>query len=685
MKSIDRKKLMKASTALLAMPIIGYANMTGTSSEPKSDQTRPNILWLTIEDSSPYQFSCYGNKDIKTSAIDDLAKRGVLFTNAYSTAPHCSPARSTLISGCFATSYGMDYHRKDVETPSDIFYPAYFKKSGYFCINHTKMDYNTTSFKMKNQWNECDLASTYASPARKPGQPFFAVFNFANTHMSRYRSITLEGRREHDLKNLGINQENIFLPPHVPDIPAMQSDQALMLERSLESNAWVRAFLKDLKAKKLDEDTIIFFFSDHGGCIPRGKGYPFDSGLRVPLVIYVPPKWQQQLRITPGTKDTRLIGFEDLAPTALSMAGIQPPEYMQGKAFYGKYENAGEKGDMQFGFRTNQEANHFDPCRTATDGRFKYIRNYIPHKPFSLRNFFQWGMPSNLAWDEYVLSGKCKNDTWLQTFKPKPSEMLFDIKNDPWELNNLADKKEYESNLLKFRKAVSDHIRNTKDLGFFVIGLREKDGGLYHWVRNTDFPLDELYKAVELASMPTLADNEKLITLLKSPYPELRYWGAVGFCTLGARGLISNCPEELLKAVNDPALEVATAAADAACYLGKSEIGLPKLIELLKANFSLAYSSLETMTWYPEQKESLKVYIPVLKKLAKTENDSKRSRNQVPIKARSLLINLGKLPVSELYTEKEKKAAIKRNLASPRFDFSLQKLDARVKEKWKKK
>ena len=185
---------------LLLVPLTGYAPVENS----EEVQSRPNILWLTLEDTSEYQFGCYGNTDINTPTIDMLATKGIRFINASSTAPHCSPARSTLITGCYATTFGMDVHREDYETPSDIFYTRYLREAGYYCTNNSKTDYNTT-IDDKSLWDECGREATYNSTSRKPGQPFFSVFNTEATHMGRIRSITLEGRR--DFKALGIDPD----------------------------------------------------------------------------------------------------------------------------------------------------------------------------------------------------------------------------------------------------------------------------------------------------------------------------------------------------------------------------------------------------------------------------------------------------------------------------------------------
>lgn len=631
---------------------------------------KPNILWLTIEDTSADEFGCYGNTVIKTPVIDSLARVGVKFTNAISTAPHCSPARSTLITGSYATTYGMDIHRELYDTPDDIFYPSFLREAGYFCTNNYKTDYNTTIDNRK-LWDECGKKASYNSKNRKADQPFFAIYNTHATHMGRIRSITLDERR--DFKALGIDPERIQLPAHIPDLPAMRSDAAYQLEASKECDQWVGSFLHDLKTRDLEENTIVFFFSDHGGCLPRGKGFPFESGLKVPLIIYLPPVWQEKLGLETGIVDTRLIGFEDFAPTILSLAGIKPPMFMQGQAFIGKHTQSPKK--YQFGFRSNQENYHYDPCRTASDGKYKYIRNYIPHKPFCLRNLYQWGMPANLAWDEYVMSGKCTKKEWLQPYLPKQSEMLFDLDKDPSELNNLAGDPKYKKILLSMRKEVSKHIRQSKDLGFFARGTRKKEGGLYKWVENTDFPLNDLISAAELASMPSLQDIKKLKAMLTSPIPEIRFWGAVGFNTLGSQQQLKECPVEILSAINDPVLEVATMAAEAACYLGKHEQGLDKLLALFSSNFNMAYSSLETLSWYAQQKEQLQSHIPFLNKLLEKENKIKQTRMGLAVKVRSLLVNLGELPLSELYTEEDKKIGRKINRTPRQFMYSEGKVN----------
>ncbi|AQQ10345.1 Choline-sulfatase [Sedimentisphaera cyanobacteriorum] len=624
---------------------LGIAGLAGNVFSARSEQDMPNFLWLTIEDTSAYEFGCYGNKTVKTPNIDSLAKKGIRFTNAWSNGPQCTPARSTLITGCYATKYGMDYHGREYKTPGDIFYPDYLRKIGYYCTNNHKTHYNTQE-NHKQMWDECNNKASYSSKKRPKGKPFFSIFNTFLTHMGRVRSFTLEGRR--DFSKDGIEMQELDLPEHVPDIDETRSDYAFHLEGVQDVDKWVGLFLKDLREKDLADDTIIFFYSDHGGSLPRGKAFVYNTGLQVPLIIYVPPKWQHLVDFKPGTVSDRLVSFVDFPATVFSIAGKRKPSYMQGKAFMGKYSEPPRK--YQFGFRCNQGA-HYDPARTVSDGKYKYIRSYIPHKPRCLRNFYQWGMPANLGWDEYVLSGG-KKDEWLQPYRPGQPEMLFDIEKDPQEINNIAEDEKYKQKLKELRGAISNHIREAGDLGFFPESTRHKNIDLYSWVREKDFPLEELHKAAEQTSEGKKSYKTSFLERLKSKYTSIRFWGAAGFAEIASKNKLSAdmCPKELEKAMDDDNDQVAMMAAEACCYYGKYENALDMLLDsLIENNNGYAFASLETMTWHEKTKQKLREKVDLLEK--------NKNSNMV----RALLVNLGKLPASELYKDKYKKKGIKVN------------------------
>lgn len=631
-----------------------FCGLYATQAEAADKKSeRPNILWLTFEDTSAYEFGCYGNKDVHTPHADSLAARGIQFMNAWSVAPQSSAARSSLITGCYSSTYGMDVHPVPYDTPADIFFPQWLREAGYYCTNNSKTHYNSTTDN-KSCWDECTPRASYNSPRRGKDQPFFAVFNTVTSHMGRVRTFHTDGRRDYTQE--GIYPSLLSLPSYVPDLPEVRSDYAGHMEAVQDVDTWLGFFLKDLKEKGLDDNTIIFFFSDHGGCVPRGKGYLYESGLEVPLIAYFPPRWQHLAGRASG-KDYSLVNFTDLGPTVLSIAGVKPPKHMQGKALCGKYAST-EKREMQFALAANQ-LHHFMPVRAATDGRYKYIRSYIPYRQFALRNYYQWGMPSNKAWDRLVLGGHNTNPDWEQPFKSHPAEMLFDLENDPGELNDLSSSAEYAAVLGKMRQALSHHIRSTRDLGFFIPTSRQ-DVVLYNKVRKEKYPLDELYNLVELAGSATAADVPVLEKALSAPYPEMRYWAAVGMGQLGASGKVSTCPPALLALLEDKDAYIACEAAYAAAYLGETEKGIRRLnYPAEEADRKIGYSLLECLSLDKVMQPAIRAHLKDLKE--KAETLPRKANEDAGLMARGILVNLGEMDIKDLHGPEAYKLGLKLN------------------------
>ena len=188
---------------------------------------RPNILLLTFEDTSSYEFGCYGNAQVHTPNVDGLASKGIQFMNAWSVAPQSSAARSSLITGCYSSTYGMDVHPVPYNTPEIIFFPQWLRDAGYYCTNNSKTHYNSTTDN-KICWDECTKTASYNSPKREKDQPFFAVYNTVTSHMGRVRTFHMDGRRDYTKE--GIYPDKLILPPHVPDLPEVRSDYAGHLE-----------------------------------------------------------------------------------------------------------------------------------------------------------------------------------------------------------------------------------------------------------------------------------------------------------------------------------------------------------------------------------------------------------------------------------------------------------------------
>lgn len=614
---------------------------------------RPNILWVTFEDTSSYEFGCYGNKDVHTPNADSLAAQGIQFMNAWSVAPQSSPARSSLITGCYAPTYGMDVHPVSYDTPADIFFPQRLREAGYYCTNNSKTHYNSTN-NNKACWDECTKTASYNSPKRGKDQPFFAVFNTVTSHMGRIRTFHTDGRRDYTKE--GIYTELLTLPSYVPDLPEVRSDYAGHLEAVQDVDTWLGFFLKDLKDKGLDDNTIIFFFSDHGGCVPRGKGYLYESGLKVPLIAYFPEKWKHLANGKSG-KDNSLVNFTDLGPTVLSLAGVKPTKNMQGKAIFGEYASKEER-KVQFAFAANQ-LHHFMPVRAVTNGHIKYMRSYIPYRQFALRNYYQWGMPSNKAWDKLVLGNHNTNPDWALTFDAHPAEMLFDLDKDPGELHDLSSSPEYAEVLAKMRNELSNHIRNTHDLGFFLPTSRTGHV-LYDVVRKEKYPMEELYKLVEAAGIGDIASLPLFEKAIASSHRDMRFWGAVGYAELAHKKQISQCPQALADLLKDEDPYVASEAAYAAAYLGKPQEGIARLINPAKEeDRKIGYSSLECISLDPTMRDYIRQFLPQLKEAAETL--PRKKNEDSGLMARGILVNLGELDIKLLHGPEAYKEGLKLN------------------------
>lgn len=636
---------MKAGCPLIAALALCPQTADGASRE--AEEERPNILWLTFEDTSYYEFGCYGNKDVTTPIIDSLAENGLQFMNAYSCGPQSSPARSTLITGCYSTTYAMDWHRKKVATPAGIFFPQYLRDAGYYCTNNQKTDYNSTS-PDNGCWDECGPLASYNSPDRKDGQPFFAVFNSNLTHMSRLASVHTDGRR--DFTKQGINTETLELPAQVPDMPEMRSDYAFHLEGINDIDKWVKIFLDDLKDKGLSDNTAIFIFSDHGGCLPRGKAFSYETSFRVPLVIYLPEKWQHLSRMPVGQKTDRPVSFADMGPTILSMAGIGQPEYMQGHPFLGKADKKERK--YQIGYMTNRTI-HFAPSRTISDGKYKYIRYYIPYKKDALFNYFQWQMPANIHWDKAYFGQDGKKHlaaAYRRPFEYAPAESFYNLENDPFELDDLIDDPEYKNEIEALRKALAAHIRKSTDIGFLPVNARQGNVIPYDRVRQPGYDLERLYALAELTATVGQADIPYLKGILKSgAEDEFKFWATVNLAVLAERGaLTTDGLDELTRMLESGDPMIAQEAAFALCHTSKSKAGFDYL-----ALHPELTSALESLSLDPEMKDKFpkNVMDMLYRESARFEAIP---RNRMPnagdgICARKVLVNLGIIPPEDMY------------------------------------
>ena len=514
-------------------------------------QTRPNILWITSEDNGPH-LGCYGDGFADTPNLDSLAARGMIYLNAWSTAPVCAPARTTIISGVYPPSTGSQHMRSMTRLPATMkMYPQYLREIGYYCTNNRKEDYNLE--KPGQVWDESSRKAHWRN--RKPGQPFFAIFNFTVSHESQIR------KRPHTPVH---DPAKVRVPAYHPDTPEVRRDWAQYYDKVTEMDAQVGGILKQLEEDGLADDTIIFYYGDHGSGMPRSKRWPYNSGLNVPLIVSVPKKFEHLAPkgYAAGGKCDRLVGFIDLAPTLLSIVGVKPPKYMQGHAFMGKHE--APEQPYAYGFRGRMDE-RCDMVRVVRDKRYIYVRNYMPHKIYGQYIAYMFQTPTTQVWKRLYDEGKLQPP---KTFfwETKPAEELYDLENDPDEVNNLAGSPEHQDILKRLRKAQREKAIEIRDLGFLPEGeIHGRSEGSTPYEMGHDerkYPMEKIMAAAELASSLKPGAVGRLVAAMGDDDSAVRYWGAMGLLMRGDVA-VGEAKDALLKALGDSSPYVRVTAAEA--------------------------------------------------------------------------------------------------------------------------
>ncbi|QDT27256.1 Arylsulfatase [Gimesia panareensis] len=540
-----------------------------------SENTRPNVLWITSEDNGPH-LGCYGDTYADTPHIDKLASRGTIYLNCWSNAPVCAPARTTLITGMYPTCLGAEHMRSMVKLPKQfLMYPQYLREAGYYCTNNSKEDYNVA--KSGKVWDDSSRKAHWKN--RKPGQPFFAVFNHTISHESKIRN------RPHTLVH---DPAKARVPAYHPDTPEVRHDWAQYYDRITEMDALVGKNLKELAEAGLADDTIIFYYGDHGSGMPRSKRWPYNSGLQVPLVIYIPPKFRNLASSdyqTDGESD-RLVSFVDFAPTLLSLAGIEPPKHMQGYAFLGQHQTKPQ--DYLFGFRGRMDE-RYDLVRSVRNKRYVYIRNYMPHKEYGQYLNYMFQTPTTQVWKRMYDEGKLVPP---QTYfwETKPAEELYDLQSDQDEVHNLVGSDKHLNVLNELREAQHQKLLAIRDLGFMPEAEihRLADGRAPYLVGHNSqlYPMPEILAMADLASSRKPHCEAELLAGLKNSNDVVRYWAAMGFLIRGQQAVQQAAPQ-LRAALQDSSKSVRCIAAEALGRYGNQQdvqAGVKTLLSLSNLN-----------------------------------------------------------------------------------------------------
>lgn len=438
---------------------------------PAAEPARPNILWISAEDISP-DLGCYGDDYAVTPTIDRLAAAGVRFTRCFTHAGVCAPSRSGLITGMYPPSIGTQHMRCKGVPPADVrCFPEYLRAAGYYCTNNVKTDYQFDT--PATAWDENSNQADWRG--RAPGQPFFCVINFTTTHESQIRDPGAQTKKL--VANLSDAARHdpgrAVVPPYYPDTPPVRRDLANYYDNLSALDQQVADVLQRLDADGLAEDTIVWFWGDHGRGLPRCKRWLYDSGTRTPLIIRVPEKWRSRAAprqpgaVAAGSVNDQLVAFVDFAPTVLSLAGVAIPEHLQGQAFLGPA--ARPPRAYVYGHRDRMDE-AYDLIRTVRDRRYHYFRNFRPDLSYGQDIAYMNEMPTMQELRRLHAAGELTGPPALYFRPTKPVEELFDTEQDPHELHNLADDPQHQETLQRLRAECARWMRQIGDVGLIPEG-----------------------------------------------------------------------------------------------------------------------------------------------------------------------------------------------------------------------
>jgi arylsulfatase A-like enzyme len=491
----------------------------------------PNILWITVEDMSP-NLGAWGDGYARTPNLDRLAAESVRYTHAFATAPVCSPSRSTLITGVYATSLGTQRLRSRFPIPEFVKgFPSYLRSAGYYTTNNVKTDYNTghEARLIAESWDESSETAHWRN--RGEGQPFFAVFNDTTTHQARSMSWSYEEFQEKVQSRLSADEihdpDEAPVPAYFPDTPVVRKTLARYHDCITAMDKNVGRILTELEEDGLAEDTIVFFYSDHGAGLPRHKGVLQDSGMNVPLLIRFPDRYRHLAPAAPGETTDRLVSFVDFPPTMLSLLGLQAPDYMQGTAFLG--EQAGHPRTHVFGARDRLDE-AYDLARSVRSHDYLYIRTYMPHLSYNQPSAYSDQAEIRREIERLARAERLTGPQLDYAGPTRPREELYAVGEDPQQLRNLVYSDEHQNALSAMRRELTRWIRETHDVGFLPeaeVWARIGESTPYEIARDREaYPQSRITGAAALVGREDSLEEQ--IRLLGDPDAAVRYWAAVG-------------------------------------------------------------------------------------------------------------------------------------------------------------
>lgn len=491
---------------------------------------RPNVVWIMSEDNSADYLRHFDPAGAPAPNIEAMAAHGITFDNAFSNAPVCSVARTTLITGCYAPRIGTQFHRRHVAVPmpEDLqMFPAYLRGAGYYTTNNNKEDYNAV--KGSDVWSE---SSRNASWKNRPDEtmPFFHVQTFADSHESRLHFNAQQMQEKTTTDPAAVKLQDYF-----PDTPLFRYTRARYHDRMTKIDELVGSVIEELRQAGELENTFVFYFGDHGGVLPRSKGYLYESGLHVPLVVRVPDQFKSLAARDLGSRTQGFVEFVDFGPTVLSLAGIEQPAGVDGKPFLGMDAEPErvDRRDETLGYADRFDEK-YELVRSLRIGNFKYIRNFEPFYPDGLQNNYRYKSLAYQQWRDLYRQGKLTGAA-KQFFEPKSAEALYDLEADPYEVNNLAADPEQATQLKWMRDQLDDRLKSLPDLSFVTEAVMV-DAAINNPTVFGESHSGQITKYIDTVNLALLPTEEALLgiqTALEDEDPWVRYWALVACSTLG--------------------------------------------------------------------------------------------------------------------------------------------------------
>lgn len=541
---------------------------------------RPNILYIALEDITP-MMGCYGDEYAKTPNFDQLAAEGIRYTNAHSVAPVCSVSRSSIVTGMYPSSIGTLHHRSPgVPAPVFIkFVPNLMSEAGYYTTNQ-KGDFNIVGMQYDKWGNKGDEAPWRSRPDKD--QPFFSKVDFGECHSSitKFSEEDIVEERLNRLKPDDFHDPNKApIPTYHPDEPIFRKAWSRYYDAVTQVDYRAGEVVAALKEDGLWDDTIIIVWADHGVGMPRGKHTVWEQGTHVPLIVRFPEKYQHLAPAERGAVINDLVCLMDMAPSVLTLAGIDPPEYMQGRALL--CQGDAEKREFVVAGR-NRLDTRTQFVRAIRDKRYRYMRHFFPHRPYAPYETYLWEAPIYYRFQELALAGELRGPQAEYARRFKDIEQLYDSETDPEMVRNLADDPAYDDVLKQMRQRLRDWMLETRDLALIEERqLYQRAAGRSLWkvgqeVENYEEILDTANLQLEGES-----GRAELKARMENEDESVRFWATLGLAVITQTAgpeVVNSILLSLRLGLADPSLDVRLIAAEGLFNLGYYEEALPVIL-----------------------------------------------------------------------------------------------------------